>query len=90
MCFLSGPCCYKEFADGGRECAGGRDCSSGICVLKIGLESTSQKAQDRFVGECRRNFTGSPYEISRPTCSEAALENGKITEDRRNERCPIY
>ena len=87
MCFLSGPCCDKRFADGGKECIKGRDCLSGICVI---VGEVPLIAQDNYVGKCPPYRVGNPFEFSEPYCSEAQIENGRIVKDLRKEFCPIY
>jgi len=93
QCFNYGPCCSKQFSDGGKQCLGGSDCSSGIC--KIGTANLidpppQENSQDNYVGTCRKTFLGSPFDISNPEPGEASLQNGKIFKDRRNEPGVIY
>ena len=92
QCFNYGPCCSKQFSDGGKQCSSGSDCLSGIC--KIGtanlINPPPVENKDSYIGTCRESFIGDPYNISEPESGEASLQNGKIIKDRRNESGVIY
>ena len=82
QCFLSGPCCVKDFSDGGKQCSSGADCEAGICTID---NYTQNAVQNRYTGKCPGNFVGEKLR-----CGEAAIENGQIVKDLRKEKCVVY
>lgn len=82
QCFLSGPCCIKNFSDGGKQCSRGTDCEAGICTID---NDTQTAIQNRYAGKCPGGFVGEKLR-----CGEAAIENGKIVKDLRKETCVVY
>jgi hypothetical protein len=84
QCFLSSPCCVKDFSDGGKQCSSGKECEAGICVISA-YDSPQEVSHGIYIGKCPGNFTGEKLR-----CGQAAIEGGRIVKDLRTQKCLIY
>ncbi len=73
--------------DAGKKCISGNECLAKICIIRGLLFDQSQRQREErkeYIGECPIGTYSSLNEPYHLFCGEAAIENGKVVDDRRS------